>query len=122
MSNQIQVSFSFIVASGSYQETYMPPASVITQAEVGRGGGIQNIGTTEETINFGDVTANGCLFLKNLDDTNYVTYGPVSGGAMVVAGKLNPGEFAWLRVAPTAVFRAQADTAVVKLDVRMFDD
>jgi hypothetical protein len=122
MAGIITPSFNVTVLNAPFRDSIVEAGAVVAQAEIGKGGGIQIIGTSEEVINFGDVVTEGYLYLKNLDDTNYVTYGPEDTGAMVVFGKLKPGEFAWLRVAPTVVMRAQADTADVKLDVRLYED
>ena len=73
-------------------------------------------------VSLGAVGTNGCVFLQNLDSTNYLTYGPqIAGGAMQVLGKLGPGEFAWLRLGVGTV-RRQADTAAVQLDVRLLEN
>jgi hypothetical protein len=72
--------------------------------------GVVNIGTSEEAISFGDVTP-GWVIMKNLDGTNYVIWGPESGGNMVACGRLSPGMVALLRLAPGVTLRMQANTA-----------
>jgi hypothetical protein len=106
-----------------FMNDVLPPASItVSQSAVGRGGSAQSIGTSEEVVDFGDITTNGYAFIRNLDPANYVVYGPESGGAMVVFGKLKAGEFALLRISPTIVMRAKADTAACLLDVRIYQD
>lgn len=84
---------------------------------IGEGGGVQIIGTSEETVNFGDIVYTGFLYLENLDDTNYIEFGPDSTG-MVTIGRILPGEFAVLRLPPTGVtVKAQANTADCKMRV-----
>lgn len=122
MASEISISLVVQVTNAPFRETFSPGNLLVDQAAIGRGGYVQNVGTSEEVINFGDVAANGYCILQNLDAVNYVTYGPESGGAMVVLGKLKPGEVALLRIAPTVVMRAQADTAAVKLDVRLYEN
>lgn len=123
MANEIILTVAAQVVNGSFRDTFQPGQLQIDQAAIGRGGYTQLIGyAAEEVVDFGDVSTNGLLILRNLDDTNYVTYGPEDSGAMVVFGKLKPGEVAILRVAPTVVMRAQADTADVLLDVRLYED
>lgn len=122
MAGTISVSFSATILNTPFRDSIIESGAVVAQAAIGKGGGVQIIGTSEEVVNFGDVVTEGDIYLKNVDDTNYVTYGPEDTGAMVVMGKLKPGEFAWFRVAPTVVLRAQADTAPVKLDVRLYED
>lgn len=122
MSGTITPSFSASIVNGTFRNSLSQSGVAIVQSAIGRGGYTQTIGTTEEVIDFGDVATNGYLFIKNVDPTNYVTFGPESTGAMVVVGKLKPGEWAWFRVAPTVVMRAKADTADVKLDVSLYED
>lgn len=51
----------------------------LTQATSGGGNpGIVSVGTSEETISFGDVTP-GLVMLYNLDATNYVEWGVATG-------------------------------------------
>lgn len=122
---EITVTFTLQVANGSYKETYQPGVISIEQAAVGRGGYVQTIGTSEEEVVFGDVATEGYALLRNLDATNFIEYGPHSGGsggAMVAMGKLKAGEMAWLRLKPGITLYAQADTAPCKLDVRVYED
>jgi hypothetical protein len=86
----------------------------------GEGGGIQIIGTSEEAVDFGDVATLGYLYLVNLDATNFITFGPDSGG-MVEMGKLLPGEAALVRLKPGITVMAKADTANCNVLVRCWD-
>lgn len=126
MANEIILSVGLQVKNGSFLDSYQPGLLQIDQTSVGRGGYVQNVGASEEVIDFGDVVTNGYALLRNLSDTNYVTFGPESGGAMVVFGKLKAGEMAIFRVAPTVVMRAQAENSSVAdhvlLDVRLYED
>lgn len=122
MAGTIKPSFNVTILNDPFRDSIVEAGAVVVQAEIGKGGGIQIIGTSEEVVAFGDVATEGYIYLKNLDGTNYVTWGPEATGAMVVMGKLKPGEFTWFRVAPTVIMRAQADTAAVKLDVRLYED
>lgn len=81
-----------------------------------RGGnpGVVNIGTTEETISFGDVSPGWCEF-KNLDTSNYVQIGfstgvygfrlPANGGAAI------------MRLETGATVYAKADTAACNVRI-----
>ena len=122
MANEIILGFTAQIVNGAFRDSFQPGQLQVDQANIGRGGYTQSVGTSEEVVDFGDISTNGYMILRNLDDTNYVLYGPESAGAMVVLGKLKPGEVAILRVAPTVVMRAKADTAAVLLDVRLYED
>lgn len=81
-----------------------------------------SIGTAEEAITFTDITTEGWLFLKNLDGTNYVQWGPESAGAMVVMGRLKPGEEACFRMDSGATLRLKANTAACNVDILLIPD
>ncbi|MBU0599063.1 hypothetical protein KKF61_08840 [Patescibacteria group bacterium] len=124
MADEIRLSYSLHVVNGFFS---LGPQSVslqIDQAAIGRAGHAQSIGfAAAEIVDFGDIATNGYLVMRNLDDTNYVTWGPDNGVAGIqVMGKLKPGEVAIFRVAPTIVMYAQADTAAVLLDVYLLED
>lgn len=122
MANEISVTLGVQVKNGHHVDKFEPGTVQITQSSAGRGGHVQNIGTSEEVVDFGDISTNGVLALRNLSTTDYIVYGPEDTNAMVIFGKLKPGEIAFLRVAPTVVMRAQADTNAALMDVRLYED
>lgn len=64
-----------------------------------------------EVVPVGDISSAGFVYLRNDDATNYIEWGPDSGGNIVVIGKLMPGEDAWFRISPAVSLRARANTA-----------
>src|SRR5690554_1352951 len=72
--------------------------------------------TSGIVVDYGDVTTPGIAILVNLDDTNFVGYGPDDTG-LVAFGRLLPGEVALFRFDPSADLVLQADTAAC--DVRV---
>lgn len=79
---------------------------------------VQAIGTTEEVLVFTEVGDEGMFWIANMDTTNYVEWGPESGGAMVIVGKLparTTGEEPFwagpVRLKVGTVIRAKANTA-----------
>lgn len=84
--------------------------------------GVQAVGTTAEALDTGDVGTLGRLFLLNLDTTNYVTFGPDSGGSMVGAIKLMPGEPNEFRLVPGVTYKLQADTAACNVQYELLSD
>jgi hypothetical protein len=94
----------------------------ITQAAQGAHSPVVSVETVEEDLPIGDITTLGWLYLRNLDTTNYVTYGPKSGGAMVAFGRIKPGEPALMRLEPGITLRWVANTAAVKIQVKLFQD
>lgn len=130
MADEIKVRFSLSVEKGFFKdEVNLGQLDVDQGSPGGRGGYVQEIGTVEELLDFGDVGAGtlsneGFLYLRNLDATNYVNFGPDIGttGAGQLSGKLKAGEFAFFRIEPNTAWYAKADTASVLLDVRLYSD
>jgi hypothetical protein len=124
MANEINLNFILQVNNAAFRDAFAPLPMSLTQTNVGVAGGVQSIPITDTLVaGLTGLTANGYAVLQNLDTTHYVLWGPDNGsGAMVVLGKLKPGECAVVRIAPTVVLRAQADTAAVKLLVRVWED
>lgn len=76
----------------------------------------QVIGTTSETLDFGDITgAPGQVVVKNLDSTNFVEIGGDSG-LTVFKLTLRAGEFALFSPGAATVY-AKADTADVRVQI-----
>ncbi len=124
MSDEITLNFNVSVINGNMRESIQPGLQQIDQANVGRAGHAQSIGfAAPEVVDLGDVSTNGILILHNLDETNYITFGPQSDAATIeVFGKLKPGEAFPMRLAPGIILWAQADTGDCLLDVKLFED
>jgi hypothetical protein len=105
-------------------ETFAPSTKRIDQSAIGLAGNVQSIGfAADEAITvIGDLSTLGVAAFQNLDATNYVEIGPDSGGALVGFIRLEPGEFATMRLKPGITIRAQANTAAVKLRVWILND
>lgn len=76
----------------------------------------QVIGTSAETVGFGDITgAPGEVIIKNLDSTNFVELGGDSG-LTVFKTKLLPGRFTVFQPSSATLY-AKADTADVRIQI-----
>ena len=81
---------------------------------------VQNIGTSEEAVNIGDVAAGGYWFVQNLDGTNYVELRSGTGATDFI--RLNAGEFALFRCSGDATAPyAIADSAACNVRFVIFD-
>lgn len=122
MAQQIALTVQSSVTIGSWKDTFAPGQQTITITNAQAHCPIVVVGTSEEDLSLGDITSGneGYVILQNLDNTNYVTYGPKSGGAMIAFGKIKPGELAILRLKPSVTMRWQADTAAVSVGVRAY--
>jgi hypothetical protein len=121
MANEISLNVSLTLTNGYQKESISPGQILITQAAIGRAGGIFSIGTSEEDLTLPDISTLGYAYFRNLDTTNFVDFGPKSGGSMVAFCRLKAGEVGCLRLTPGITIRCKADTAAVKLDVRVLE-
>lgn len=109
-------SSGYYVPTDAALDSY-PPAITLDQSGTNANDTTVSVGTSESDMPRGSVATVGWLFLQNLDATDYVTWGPKSGGVMIEFGRLNPGEFAALRLEPgvTVRWKASAGTCDVKM-------
>lgn len=64
----------------------------------------------------------GFAFIKNIGPSNYLEFGPESGGAIVPALKLFEGESAIMRLVPGVTYRHRANSAPVSMFIKIYDD
>lgn len=113
MANEITVGVSLrAVKNGAeiavgYQKTFDMDGADMGHAT-------QDIGTSAETLDFGDVTgAPGVVLVRNLDGTNFVDLALDSGMVQKFA-RLRPGHFTLWQPVEAAVY-AKADTAACRV-------
>lgn len=123
MTNELTVNISSNLTNGNHKESFGSGTFRVDQDAIGAHSPVVIVGTSEEVMAVGDVSTLGWLFLQNLDDTNYVTYGPDDGGGSMVAfGRIEPGELHAFRLEPGITMRWQADTADVKVKMLLLED
>lgn len=122
MANEITASVSVTCVNGSLRTAFQPASKQITQTALGGHSTVWNVGTSEEDLATGDISTLGVMGLLNTDATNYVQIGPKSGGAMVAAMRLKPGEPNFIRCEPGITWRAKADTAACKVLVWLMEN
>ena len=115
----IRVNYTLTYANTTLSRTISPGQVAIDQTTIGFYGKVQAVGTGSTTLKVLDdtIVADGVLYLKNLDATNFVTY-----GSSLLEFKLKAGEIAHQRVTNNAVIQIKADTATVKVDGVLFED
>ncbi len=88
--------------------------SPVTLAGTGFKAGLQSVGfAAEENLDYGDVAAAnaGWLFMRNIDPTNFVSWGMSDAGTMKAVGTMKAGEpWTSFRVKASVNVRLQADT------------
>lgn len=117
MANEITLTVRCDISNANLINSFNPGAKQFTQTTQGLHAPVVSVGTSEEDFDPGDVTAanQGILCMRNLDTTNFVKYGPKSGGSMVEFGRIKAGEIQTFRLAPSVVMRWIADTAACKV-------
>lgn len=107
-----------------YEERFHLDEFFSDQAAIGQHSTIVTVGfAAEEDMPVGDISVLGLLILRNLDATNFVTWGPKSGGVMVPLGRLKPqGEPAYIRLEPGITLTWQADTGDCKVKMLLLED
>ncbi len=121
MANEITLNLKMQVSKGFIEYIQNPGALSVTMSGTNATGGIQNIGTTAETITMGDVSSQGYAYFRNIGTTNYVDIGTGTGGSFVAFARLKAGEACIVRLA-TAAPTARANTAAVDLQYMIFAD
>jgi hypothetical protein len=112
MADEITLVTTLSVRNGNNVFSWSPGALTIDQAAVGGPTpGYVTIGTSEESIAFGELSTQGVLCMQNLDATNYVRWGFSTG---VYGGRLMPGEYASFRLNPGSTLYLVANTAACK--------
>jgi hypothetical protein len=81
-----------------------------------------SIPTSDTLITFTGVTTAGWLYMLNLDPTNYVQWGPNNAGAILVFGRMNAGEPAWMRIDSGATLRLKSNTAACIVLIKVWDN
>lgn len=123
MAGTIQISASLTCTNGDFKSPFQPNALTVVQTGQGAHETVLSVGfAASEAMPIGDVGTEGWLVLRNLDPTNYVTWGPDSAGTMIAAGKLKPGEIALFRMDAAATIKLQANTAACKVMMKLFED
>lgn len=122
MADEIRETFALTVANGDFSYTFN---AQVTQDQTGLGAdsGIIQVGTTPEILAFTDITTEGVLLLRNLDSSNFVTYGSDDYvGGPNWFGRIKAGEVHLLRLEPGITLTWQADTAEVKVFYLLLED
>lgn len=121
MADEITLAGSLQVNNGNHHFKTLDRRFQDDQSAIGAHGQVVDVGTTEEAMPIGDVSSEGWLELTNLDDTNYVDWGPDSGGSMVGVGRLEPGHTQRIKMIPGTTIRWVANTAAVKVEMLLLE-
>ncbi|MGL4463008.1 MAG: hypothetical protein ACRC1K_12735 [Planctomycetia bacterium] len=117
MANELQVISQLTFQKGNFTTVSRGSTSVLNRNVAGTKyhQTVQSVGTTEEALSTGDVTAGGYVYLKNLDSTNFINVRAEAAGAAF--SKLKAGDVAQFPTAAAATIRVIADTAACDLEI-----
>jgi hypothetical protein len=120
MADEITISSTFSLRNGSNVFSWTPGSITIDQsASGGPSPGYVTIGTSEESIAFSELAAQGYLIIHNLSPTNFIRWGFSTG---VYGGRLNAGEYCILRLNPGSTLFLIANVAACKCHVYGFEN
>lgn len=119
MAGTVTVGVQFRGVNGDYDSGQISVTKQVTQTGVGATSGTIVATTAVTAISKGAITTEGYLFLRNLDTTNFVTFGSTGG----LEFKMKAGETAGpMRVTPSASLGIRADTASCNVQIRWESD
>jgi len=122
MTQEIRINHSATINNGNLVLTWPAVALAINQTTAAYVAGTSNCTTSEQVIvDYLDLATVGVLFLKNLDATNSITYGPDNSGLQVF-GTLKPGEDARLRLNTTTTMKAKTLAGTAELQYLLLSD
>jgi len=122
MANELELNFSGELDNGTLDHTFPTDALVITQGLARMFDTTVPCTTSDTAQTFTNITTLGWVRMKNLDATNYVTYGPTAAAAIVPFGRLKPTEVAYFRLEPGITLRTQANTATCNVHFTVLND
>lgn len=120
MANEITITHSLRLVNGQYRHEFSPGAVVVSQTGNKFMDAVVNVGTTEETLSFGDLSTVGIIEIVNLDATNYVELGFSTGvyGDKLSAAKYIPHRY---ERNGSATFYVKANTAACNIRVIAYE-
>jgi hypothetical protein len=118
MADEIRIKTQLTVKNGFVDQSDNVNYTANQTAAGGPTPGYVTIGTSEETVAFGELGTKGWLWMRNLDATNFVEWGFATG---VYGGKMLAGESAGpFRMNATSVY-LKSDTGACKCLVNGYE-
>lgn len=124
MANEIKQTVGVQCINGNLNVPRLGTTRQINQAAVGGPvpGTITAVTTGQGTaVSTTGLSTPGVTYIKNLDPTNYVEFGPLSGGTLYPLGRLYPGEEATFRLGGSVALNVRANTASCKVLVQILE-
>tara|TARA_B100000029_G_scaffold277293_1_gene271755 strand:- start:3537 stop:3905 length:369 start_codon:yes stop_codon:yes gene_type:complete len=122
VAEELAITILSTLTNGNFKDRVDHGQQKFDQTAIGAASNVVSVGTSEEDVTTGDLSTLGWCFMRNLDATNYVTYGPKSSGSMVGMGRIEAGEVHAFRLEPGITLRWAANTATCLVDLRIYED
>jgi hypothetical protein len=123
MANELRLSISGQLVNGSLTDEIRTENLSITQAAKALISKTVSVTTSEADLDTTGVTNLGYAFIKNVDITNSLIYGPKNGSNVMEAfGRLKPGEAALLRLEQGKVLRWKSSAGTIIVLVKVYSD
>jgi hypothetical protein len=124
MSDEILVRSELSVRNGNFLLPKQGGVQSIDQNAVGGGvPGLMLATTAGVDVTTTGITTLGYCWLKNLDSSNYVEWGPLDTAVFYPIGKMKPGESAGpFRLSPGKTLHLKANMANCKVQVIILED
>lgn len=116
MTDEIRLTVGIQVTHTDGNNFRVPNKTTLLDQDTQRWGspGVIAISTSEETVDFGDLTLPVLVVIRNLDATNFLKFGFVTGN---LEGKVSPGGQAVFELISGGDLIVQADTAAVDAEI-----
>lgn len=121
MANEVSITLKTVLANGNLNDRWDNGTISLTQTTKGLHAAVESVGTSEEDMSYGVLSTPGLIMMRNLDATNYITYGPKSGGSMVLMGKLAPGQQALFYLGASVQLRWIANTSACLVSYKVYE-
>jgi len=125
MSDEVKVTASLEIINDTFR-LEKTGRTTLTFDQTTKGGGVPGtitIPAADTVVDLSDLGTEGWLWMKNLDATNYVSWGPDNGSSAIAkVGRLEAGEPALFRLEPGLTLRMQANVAPCQVQILACED
>lgn len=119
MASEIKVATSIAVKNGAYQYSNATSQTITQTNKGGCNPGVVQLSTTQEQIQFGELSTPGWTEITNLDATNYVSFGNYVSAVFYPIIRVDPGETCLFRMSESAVLYGKANAGTPKVVIRV---
>lgn len=124
MADEVRVTAALEVSNGNFSLPKIGNAQLKFDQDVPGGGvpGTLTVAVAGQDVDLSGLSALGWLWMRNLNEDNFVQFGPKSGGTFYPIGRMEPGEPALFRLEDGATLHLKADTADCLVQVLANED